>query len=138
MAERTMRDAVEDALREADLRTPQASGRDAAAVALARRYASDIDEAAVLSAAADKLQRECRAWLEPPTYDRLVAQLGRIEETAVLALLGPKLVQVLAELGLTPRARADTTGKGGGGRNAPPRNDLAKWRAERSARLNSS
>lgn len=131
-----MRAAVEESLREADLRTPDKSGRDAAAVALARRYASDIDEAAVLSVAADKLLRECRAWLEPATYDRLAAQVARIEETAVLALLGPKLVQVLAELGLTPRARADSTRKGGAV-GAPPRNDLAEWRAQRSAGLNS-
>lgn len=124
-----MRFAVEKALA-----ALKAVDLDAAGVALARRYASDIDEAAVLSTAADKLARECRAWLEPATYDRLVAQLGRIEETAVLALLGPKLVQVLAELGLTPRARADTVAKGGGA-GAPPRNDLAEWRAERNQRL---
>lgn len=133
MAERTARFALEISLGELD-----AGKLDAAAVALARRYASDIDEATVLSVAADKLLRECRAWLEPATYDRLAAQVARIEETTVLALLGPKLVTVLAELGLTPRARADTVSKGGGGRNAPPRNDVAEWRAQRNARINSS
>lgn len=123
---------METALAELD-----AGKLDAAGVALARRYASDIDEASVLSVAADKLMRECRAWLETATYDRLVAQVARIEETAVLALLGPKLVQVLAELGLTPRARADSTRKGGAA-SEPPRNDLANWRAERNKRLNTS
>lgn len=131
MAERTVRFALELSLKETN------PGKlDSAAVALARRYASDIDEAAVLSVAADKLLRECRAWLEPATYDRLAAQVARIEETAVLALLGPKLVQVLTELGLTPRARADTTARGGAGE--PPRNELAAWRAERRKGLNSS
>lgn len=130
MAERTQRFAVEVALEAADL-----GKMDAAAVALARRYASDIDEASVLSVAANKLLRECRAWLEPATYDRLAAQVARIEETTVLALLGPKLVQVLAELGLTPRARADTVRKGGAA-GEPPRNDLAEWRAQRRAGLN--
>lgn len=132
MAERTVRWALEEALKS----LPE-NPLDRAAVALARRYASDIDEAATLSVAADKLQRECRAWLEPATYDRLVAQMGRIEETTVLAALGPKLVQVLAELQMTPRARADVTGKGGR-KGDPPRNDLAAWRAERRARLNTS
>ena len=130
MSERTMRFAVEVALKEADL-----GKLDAAGVALARRYASDIDEARALSVAADKLRRDCRAYLEPATYDRLVAQVARIEETTVLALIGPKLVQVLAELGLTPRARADST-KRGGKAGDPPRNDLADWRAERNKRLN--
>lgn len=130
MAERTARFALEVALNERD------HGKlDAAAVALARRYASDIDEAQVLSVAADKLLRECRAWLEPPTYDRLVAQMARIEETAVLGLLGPKLLAVLVELGLTPQARAATKG---GGRSEPPRNDVADWRAKRAAGLHSS
>jgi hypothetical protein len=132
VAERTLRFAVDLALKELD-----AGKLDAAGVALARRYASDIDEARVLSVAADKLLRECRAWLEPATYDRLTAQVARIEETTVLALLGPKLVQVLAELGLTPRARADSTRKGGGA-GEPPGNELARWRAERNKGLNTS
>lgn len=129
MGERTIRWALEQALGNLSDHP-----LDKAAVALARRYASDIDEAAVLAVPADKLARELRPFLSNPQYDRLIAQLGRIEETAVLALLGPKLVTVLAELGMTPRARADATGKGGAS-NDPPRNDVAEWRAERAKRL---
>lgn len=130
MSERTVRWALDAALAKLD-KNPL----DQAAVALARRYASDIDKAAKLSVAADKLAREIRPYLDDRQYDRLVAQFARIDETAVLGLLGPKLVQVLAELGMTARARADVTGKGGGG-SEPPRNDLAEWRAERNKRLN--
>jgi hypothetical protein len=127
-----MRAAVEDALAAASMSTAKLDG---AAVALARRYASDIDEARVLSVAADKLMRETRAWLEPATYDRLVAQMARIEETAVLATLGPKLQSVLHDLGLTPRSRVERDGKeGNGGSAGTPRNDLAAWRTKRDQR----
>lgn len=130
MAERTIRWALDSALAKLDQ-----NPLDAAAVALARRYASDIDEAAALSTAGAALCRELKPYLDDRQHDRLVAQFARIEETAVLGLLGPKLVQVLAELGMTARARADVTGKGGEKRE-PPRNDLARFRAERNARIN--
>lgn len=126
---RTVLAALERALKELD-----APPEDEAAVQLARRYAADLDEAEVLSVAAAKLLREVEGVLDEAQLDRLYALAARIERTAVLALLGPKLVQVLAELNLTTRARADVTGKGGGG-GQPPRNELAEWRAERNKRF---
>jgi hypothetical protein len=110
--------------------------RDAGTEALARRYAYDIDEAAVVSTAAAKILRELAGQLDHKLYSRIAAVFDRIESTAVLATLGPKLLAVLAELGMTPRARADTTRKGGpvnGGK--PTESDLAKQRRERAQKL---
>lgn len=112
--------------------------RDAAAVALAKRYARDIDEAQVISTTAGKVLRELgREGIPAELYDRVSAIFDRIEATAVLALLGPKLLVVLAELGMTPKARADVTHKGGpsnvGG--TPHEPSVAELRRQRMARL---
>lgn len=130
MAERTVRWALEAALRET-----RTAAADAAAVALARRYADDLDEAAVVSVAAGRWLREVEGWMDPQLYERVRALLDRVEQTAVLALLGPKLAAVLAELGMTPRARADVTRKGGVPGDPPTDNPLARYRAERERRL---
>jgi hypothetical protein len=113
--------------------------RDAAAEALARRYAHDIDEAAVVSTQAAKVLRELAGQLDHELYSRIAALFDRIESTAVLAQLGPKLLAVLAELGMTPRARADTTRKGGPGNvGTPSKSPIGKLRAERMAGLKTS
>ena len=64
------------------LRSVPVRPEDAAVVALARCYAAVVDAAATA------------------------------EAQAVLAELGPKLLAVLVELGMTPRARAAVLGKG--------------------------
>jgi hypothetical protein len=111
--------------------------RDAATVALARRYARDLDDASVVSTQAAKLLRELEGVLDDVQYDRVAALAARVEETAVLALLGPKLQVTLSELGMTPRARTEIAGKGGG--NGPPvDNPVARRRATRATRLHSA
>lgn len=89
---------------------------DAAARRLAERYARDLDDAAVVSATVTKALRELlHLDVEGAVelHDRFLTLATRIEETAVLASIGPKLLAVLESLGATPRARA-LTAKGGG------------------------
>ena len=121
--------AVAAALRELATTPP-----DAAAVALARRYARDIDQAQLLTAQTTKALRDLAA-LDVDLHDRLLTLATRIEATAVLALLGPKLLAVLTELGMTPRARAAVLG----GKEAPgdggSRSKLDEHRERRRARV---
>jgi len=128
--------ALESAL--GSLPAGSAQQRDRAAEALARRFARDIDDAAVISTAADSVLRAlARENIDFKLYDRVAAIFGRIEATAVLGLLGPKLLLTLTELGMTPKSRADVTHKGGarndGGDAGKSR--LAELRAARVARL---
>lgn len=128
--------ALESAL--GKLPADQVQDRDRAAEALARRYARDIDDAQVISTTAAKVLRAlARENVDIEVYDRVSAIFDRIEQTAVLALLGPKLLLVLTELGMTPKSRADVTHKGGarGGRGNSGQSDFAKLRAARMAGL---
>jgi hypothetical protein len=119
--------ALEKALAATSLRLP-----DGAAVALARRYACDIDEAPSLALDAAVLLEDLAAisQVDRALVDRLRRTLARIEQTTVLSLLGPKLGLILAELGMTPKARADVKG-GGAGARSPEGDELARLRAER-------
>jgi hypothetical protein len=121
--------ALERALTATAMRLP-----DGAAVALARRYACDIDDAPSLALDAGVLLEDLAAipQVDRALVDRLRRTLARIEQTTVLALLGPKLGLILTELGMTPRARADVKG-GGGGASSPQGDELARIRAERRA-----
>lgn len=132
MAERTVRWALERSLAASAGRL---SDLDAATVALARRYADDLDEAAVVSVVAGRWLREHEHLLPGESRERLRALLARVEETTVLASLGPKLLAALAELAMSPRARADVVRRGGGGGDPPTDNPLARFRAERRRRL---
>lgn len=128
--------ALESAL--AQLPAESVQPRDRAAEALARRYARDIDDAHVISTTAAKVLRVlARENVDIEVYDRVAAIFDRIEQTAVLALLGPKLLLVLTELGMTPKSRADVTHKGGarGDRGNTGQSDFARLRAARMAGL---
>lgn len=115
------------------------TNRDAATVALARRYAADLDNAEVVSLAAARLVLDLeRVGVESALVDRARALAARVEQTAVLGLIGPKLQVTLSELGLSPRARAEITGKGGGSSGPPVDNPAARRRAARSGRLHSA
>jgi hypothetical protein len=121
--------ALESALAATAMRLP-----DGAAVALARRYACDIDEAPSLALDASVLLDDIAALpdVDRALVDRLRRTLARIEQTTVLALLGPKLGLILTELGMTPKARADVKG-GSAGARSPEGDELARLRAERRA-----
>ena len=78
---------------------------DAAAVRLAERYAKDIDEANLVHTATIKALRAV-AELDIDLHDQLLPLAVRIEKTAVLASIGPKLLAALEQLGATAAARA--------------------------------
>lgn len=108
LAGRVLAPALDEALQGLQLQP-----EDGATVALARRYATDLDESAVVAAALAKALRQLRREVDDELYDRFAALATRIEDTTVLGLLGPKLLAALTELGMTPRARAAVAGKGG-------------------------
>lgn len=108
-AKRRIAAALDDALHGLTIRP-----EDGATVALARRYAADLDDASVVAASLAKALRDLRGEVALELYDRFAALATRIEDTTVLGLLGPKLLAALMELGMTPRARAAVAGKGGG------------------------
>ncbi len=86
---------------QAALRASQHSGGDAAAVALAARYAALLDRAEELAAEA--------ADLRPETDDqakRLATLAAKVDALTVASDLGPKLLAALAALRLTPAARS--------------------------------
>lgn len=127
-------EALESALESLQGVSPQ----DAALRALARRYACDIDEAPVVALDAQRcvedLMRHRQGPIDPVLLDRLRRVHTRIEQTTVLASLGPKLNQALTDLGMTPKSRsavgkppADTTAPKG----VKPQDELARVRNAR-------
>lgn len=120
--------ALELALRELD-----GPPRDQAAVALARRYALDIDEAELVHEQVRRLLSRVEA-LDPDLAEQLQTLSVRVESTHVLATLGPKLNTILVDLGMTPRARQSITGKGGGGGVPPTKSPLALVRGDYARR----
>lgn len=111
---------------------------DSGTVALARRLAHDVDEA-------ELVHLEVREALEalPPTVtatarralERLAA---RVEATAVLAQLSPRLLDCLTALGLTPAARAAIQRGRSAGEHDPagrPANPADEVREQRERRL---
>lgn len=129
----TPRGTIATAL-EAALDHAEQDDADGATVALARRYARELDEAAVVSAAITKALRELGA-VNYDLHDKFLALAARIEEAAVAASIGPKLLAALEQLQMTPRARAAVV-KGGGG-NATTGNgaesEMERIRRERAA-----
>lgn len=106
---------------------------DAAVVALAERYADDIDQAEVVTAQGGRVLDELCGVVDESTYERLRALLTRIERTTVLGLLGPKLQSALVELGMTPRVRAEIARKGGVSNEPVGTSVLDQYRAKRQA-----
>jgi hypothetical protein len=90
--------------------------RDSGTAKLALRYARDIDRAELVAAQLEKVLRQV-AGLDIDVYDRLLPLAVKIERTAVLATLGPKLLAALEQLGATPIVRSGK-GDGGGGKPA--------------------
>lgn len=84
--------------------------QDTAAVQLALRYGALIDAAEAAAADAEALLSDPD--VEPDVKERVRALAARVEASRVLSDLGPKLLGVLMQLGLTPLARASKTGKG--------------------------
>jgi len=132
-------EALETALQSLTAIAPQ----DAALRALARRYACDIDEAAAVALDAQRvvedLYRHRHGPVDPQVIDRLRRVITRIEQSTVLAQLGPKLNQALTDLGMTPRSRQAVGKPDPGGAGSPetkkavkPTDELARIRNSRA------
>ncbi len=108
------------------LRDTQFLERDRGAVALARRYAALIEDAAGVAEELERLRPE------DETTAAAVARLkARVDAQAVASDLGPKLLAALTALGMTPASRAANT-KGGTPDVGNPAGDaLARLRAAR-------
>jgi hypothetical protein len=110
----------------AALRDTQFLERDRGTVALARRYAALIEEAA---AVAEELERVIPE--DESTAQQLARLRSRCDAMTVASDLGPKLLAALTALGMTPAARAAST-KGGTPDVGNPAGDaLARLRAAR-------
>jgi phage shock protein A len=83
------------------LKDTQFLSRDLTNVALAKRYAALMDDAAALAAELDKVETNSESMAL--TLKRLRA---KVEAHAVVSDLGPKLLAALSALGMTPSARA--------------------------------
>lgn len=131
-------EALESALASLTGLSPQ----DAALRALARRYACDIDEAPVVALDAQRveedLMRHRQGPIDPALLDRVRRVHTRIEQTTVLAALGPKLNQALNDLGMTPKSRsavgkpASDNASAPAGKAVKHEDELARVRSSRS------
>ena len=121
----------------ASLRAGTVDPRDGATVALAKRLATLLDEAAPRSAYAEHLLRLERvvARYDGADGDEVGRSLRRIVDAlgqhSVASDLGPKYLAALTALGLTPAARGVTGGgKDGGTSGGSKLDELRKRRAE--------
>ena len=113
-------------------RTP--SDADAATVALAKRYALELDDAATISRDVAKVLREILQSGQDDLYDKLVVLAIRIEEVNVAATIGPKLLAALDQLQLTPKARSGVVQAGKTTSADPGRSALDELRGRRASR----
>lgn len=122
------------------LRKAVPAEQDAATVALAKRYALELDDAALVSRAVAKSLRKLSKIEEASeVYDELLTLASRIEEAHVTALIGPKLLAALEQLQLTPKARSAVV-QGGGVSNAGPTklDELRNRRENRATAVDST
>lgn len=96
----------------AALSTTPPADQDAAAVALAKRYALELDDAAVISTRMTKALRRLHKAedVDDDLFEQFEALAARIEETHVAALIGPKLLAALEQLNMTPASRKAVVG----------------------------
>lgn len=118
------------------LRAKPPAEADSATVALAKRYALELDDSAPISKAMVKILRRLQQEERHDEYDELLDLATRIEEVHVAALVGPKLLAALESLQLTPKARTGVL-QGGGTPDADPGttalDELRNRRANRAA-----
>lgn len=98
---------------------------DRAAHELARAYARQLDQSAVVAARADKALRLAEQDGAEALVELVSALRAKLGERECFGRLGPELHKLLESLGATPKAR-------GGARPAPPAaGALSKLRAVR-------
>lgn len=127
--------SVLDALEKA-LSTSLPADDAAATVALARRYATELDEAVVISTRAHKALRKLADCDDVDTelFEQFEALAARIEATHTAALIGPKLLAALEQLNLTPKARSAVVKGGGGDASKSALDELRERREQRTSR----
>lgn len=97
---------------DAALTAAPAADQDAATVALAKRYALELDDAAVISTRMTKALRKLDQAddVDDELFQQFEALAARIEEAHVAALIGPKLLAALEQLNMTPASRKAVVG----------------------------
>lgn len=108
----------------AALKAAQGGPADAAAVALARRYAALIDRAEHLAEELAGLRAE-----DDDQAKQLAALKARVDAQTVASDLGPKLLAALTALKLTPSARAAIAAGEVKPGDRPAANPVARLRA---------
>ena len=108
----------------AALRDAQLLPRDRAAAALARRYAALIERAEQIAADLDDLD------FADDAQAAAIARLrAKVDAQAVAAQLGPKLLTVLAQLGMTPGSRTGSATSQARDDGPGPLDEIRAWRA---------
>jgi hypothetical protein len=113
---------------------------DLAAVALAKRYALELDDSGQISRAVAKALRKVLQSGQDELYDELLVLATRVEEAQVAALVGPKLLAALEQLQLTPKARSGVLQGGGipdAGTGKSALDELRDRRANRAPAMDS-
>lgn len=89
---------------------------DAAAVELARVYARQLDQAAIIANRAEKAVREARKTGDDVLVEEMAALRAKLGEKECVDRIGARFHALLAELKATPKARGDanTARKGPG------------------------
>lgn len=97
---------------DAALESAPPADQDTATVALAKRYALELDDAAVISTRMTKALRRLHKAedVDDDLFEQFEALAARIEETHVAALIGPKLLAALEQLNMTPASRKAVVG----------------------------
>lgn len=116
------------------LRARPPADADAATVALAKRYAADLDDSHTITVALAKTLRRIDAAGMHDLYDELLPMAIRIEEAHVAATVGPKLLAALEQLQLTPKARTGVLQAGGAPDAGSGKSALDELRDRRAAR----
>lgn len=94
---------------------PEAEHLLAASVALAGLYARQLDQAAIIRAAADKALRKAEEAGDDALIEQVTALRAKCGERETVVQVGAKLHALLAELQATPKTRPSRPGAASGG-----------------------
>lgn len=97
---------------------PESEPLLAASIELARVYARQLDQAAIIRAAADKALRAAERDGDEALIEQVAALRAKCGERDAVVQIGQRLHALLAELQATPKARGAKPSTGGGGKLA--------------------
>lgn len=121
----------------ATLRAATTRPEDAAAIRLAKNYAELLDNAAPAGKYAKALEWLARVPTEPNQAQHQLTIMIALAEHSVASDLGPKLLAVLDDLGVTPAARARLSARGAAAAAPPPASPLDELKQRRASRQTS-